>query len=65
MISYLLKSWLMDGILPEIRADIYSPSPEMRDKFRCVKAHNTIQIYGDEQNIFNGMFNIKKEHTQS
>lgn len=39
---------------------IYSPSPEMRDKFRSVKAHNTMQIGKDEQNIFNGLFDMKK-----
>jgi len=39
---------------------IYSPSPEMRDKFRSVKAHNTMQICEGEQNIFSGMFDMKK-----
>lgn len=39
---------------------MYTAIPEIRDKFRSVKAHNTIHISGKEQNAFNGTFNIRK-----
>ncbi len=39
---------------------LYSPFPKIRDRFRSVKVHNTIQICGEEQNVFDGMFNMKK-----
>lgn len=39
---------------------IYTAAPGIRDKFRSVHGHNTIQVKGLEQNIFDGTFGMKK-----
>lgn len=39
---------------------IYTAFPLIRDKFRSVKAHNTIHVTGYEQNLFAGTFGMKK-----
>ena len=39
---------------------IYTPLPLIRDKFRSVKAHNTIHVADFEQNLFSGTFGMKK-----
>lgn len=39
---------------------IYTASPDIRDKFRSVNAHNVIHIKGVEQNIFVGTFGMQK-----
>lgn len=36
---------------------VYTPLPDMRDKFRSTKYHNTIYC-GEEQNRYNGMFSM-------
>lgn len=39
---------------------IYTAFPVIRDKFRSVKAHNTIHVDDLEQNVFSGTFGMKK-----
>ena len=39
---------------------IYTPFPFIRDRFRSVKAHNTIHVSDVEQNVFSGTFGMKK-----
>ena len=39
---------------------IYTAMPKIRDCFRSVKAHNTIHVKGKEQNVFSGIFEMKK-----
>ena len=39
---------------------VYTAAPQIRDQFRSVKAHNTICIKGREQNLFEGVWSIKK-----
>lgn len=41
-------------------AYIYTAFPMIRDKFRSVKAHNTIHVDDFEQNVFSGTFGMKK-----
>ncbi len=38
---------------------IYTPDPEARDRFRSVRAHNTIQVEKREQNMFQDTFALK------
>ena len=40
---------------------VYTAAPEIRDLFRGTKAHNTIYIKELEQNIFDGVFGMKKQ----
>lgn len=40
---------------------VYTAAPEVRNQFRGTKAHNSIYIYGLEQNGFNGVFGMKKQ----
>lgn len=40
---------------------IYTAAPKIRDKFRSVKAHNTICIEGQEQNPFDGIWGMKRQ----
>ena len=40
---------------------IYTASTKIRDKFRSIKAHNTICIDGCEQNEFTGIWEMKKK----
>ena len=48
---------------------LYTPYPDLRNKFRSTKAHFTPQIPGKEQNEWwdgpAGLFSIKKEQTFS
>jgi len=39
---------------------IYTAAPAIRDKFRATKAHNTIYVEGCEQNVFDGIWGMKK-----
>lgn len=39
---------------------IYTPFPDIRDKFRSVKAHNVIHVEDYEQNVFFGTFGMKR-----
>ena len=39
---------------------IYTASPAIRDQFRSTKAHNTICVEECEQNIFNGIWGMKR-----
>lgn len=40
---------------------VYTASPEIRNRFRGTKAHNTIYVKGIEQNGFDGVFGMKKQ----
>jgi len=40
---------------------VYTAAPETRNLFRGTKAHNTIYVKGLEQNIFAGVFGMKKQ----
>lgn len=39
---------------------IYTAAPKIRDKFRSIKAHNTICVEDQEQNSFDGIWGMKK-----
>lgn len=39
---------------------IYTPLPAIRDKFRSVKAHNAIHVADYEQNLFSGIWGMRK-----
>jgi len=40
---------------------VYTAAPETRNLFRGTKAHNTIYVKGVEQNVFDGVFGMKKQ----
>lgn len=40
---------------------LYSPLPELRNKFRSVRAHNVPIIEGEEQNFFTGTFSMSDD----
>lgn len=40
---------------------IYTAAPQIRDKFRSIRAHNTICIENQEQNPFEGIWGMKKQ----
>ncbi len=40
---------------------IYTAAPQIRDKFRSIRAHNTICIDNQEQNPFEGIWGMKKQ----
>ena len=39
---------------------VYTPEPKLRNRFRSVTAHNTINVKNTEQNLFNGVFDMTK-----
>lgn len=40
---------------------VYTAAPEIRNRFRGTKAHNTVYVKGMEQNGFDGVFGMKKQ----